>query len=71
MHSQICPFCKKEFMPRRDGRSHTFCSHACRLNTAKNRIRENRRFREEMGDDSHPLNRRPPYNFIYPRRIDK
>jgi endogenous inhibitor of DNA gyrase (YacG/DUF329 family) len=46
MHTQVCPFCKKEFMPRHDGKSHTYCSRKCALDhddlkAHRSRLRKN------------------------------
>ena len=46
MHTQVCPFCNKEFMPRSDGRPHTFCSRKCALDSDdlkahRDRLRKN------------------------------
>ena len=49
MDIQSCLYCKKEFMPRRDGRSHSFCSRDCRMHFEKAKARMNKAFRRELG----------------------
>lgn len=49
MKSQICPFCKKEFTPTRDGLPRTYCSLRCRMSSDKQRARENGKIRAELG----------------------
>jgi len=49
MEIQICPFCKKEFMPPRDGRSHTYCNRKCRVDHYKQLREEDKVNRKEMG----------------------
>ena len=49
MELQTCPFCQKEFMPPKDGRSHTYCSRLCRVHNAKKLCEEDKKNRKEMG----------------------
>jgi endogenous inhibitor of DNA gyrase (YacG/DUF329 family) len=46
---QKCLYCDKEFMPRRDGRSHSFCSNKCRLIHRRKAIADDMKFRRENG----------------------
>lgn len=49
MDVQICPMCKKEFMPPQDGRSHQFCTIYCMRKHGKYLHKLDREYRKELG----------------------
>jgi endogenous inhibitor of DNA gyrase (YacG/DUF329 family) len=49
MANQICPYCHKEFKPRDDIQTHTYCSRRCSTKAYRERFRVNKEIRSEMG----------------------
>lgn len=49
MANQICPYCHKEFTPRDNIQTHTYCSRKCSTQAYRERFRMNEKIRKEMG----------------------